>query len=76
MTVEPMVLGRVAELTAQIAELTAQRDMTVAEGVAAGARWADIGEALGVSAQAAHRRFRWVRWDPDSGPVWHEPPLG
>ena len=53
------VLGRVAELTAQIAELTAQRDMTVAEGVAAGARWADIGEALGVSAQAAHRRFRW-----------------
>ncbi|MBK6503689.1 MAG: hypothetical protein WAX12_17305 [Candidatus Microthrix subdominans] len=76
MTVEPMVLGRVAELTAQIAELTAQRDMTVAEGVAAGARWADIGEALGVSAQAAHRRFRWVRWDPDSGTVWHEPPLG
>ena len=76
MTVESTALERVVELTAQIAEQAAQRDAAVAEAVSAGARWADIGEALGVSAQAAHRRFRWVRWDPDSGVVWHQPPLG
>ena len=55
---------------------SATTNPAIAEAVTAGARWTDVGGALGVSAQAAHRRFRWVRWDPDSGVVWHEPPLG
>ena len=33
------------------------------------------GATLGVSAQAAHRRFRWVRHSPVTGEVWREPPL-
>ena len=75
MTVETTALERGGGLTGQIAELTAQRDAAIAEAVTAGARWTDVGGALGVSAQAAHRRFRWVRWDPDTGVAWHEPPL-
>ena len=31
----------------------------VAEARAAGTTWADIGEALGVSTQAAHQKYRW-----------------
>jgi hypothetical protein len=31
----------------------------VNEARAAGATWADIGEALGVSTQAAHQKYRW-----------------
>ena len=32
----------------------------VSEARAAGATWADIGEALGVSTQAAHQKYRWA----------------
>ena len=31
----------------------------VAEARGSGATWADIGEALGVSTQAAHQKYRW-----------------
>ena len=51
-------MERVVGLTGQIAELAAHRDAAIAEAVTAGARWTDVGGALGVSAQAAHRRFR------------------
>jgi hypothetical protein len=47
----------------------------VADAVEAGCRWVDIGRALGVSAQAAHRRFRWLRHSPVTGESWREPPL-
>ena len=40
-----------------------------------GATWAEIGEALGVSAQAAHKRYRWLRHSPLTGECWYEPPL-
>jgi hypothetical protein len=50
-------------------------DVAVATAVDAGCSWADIGRALGVSAQAAHRRFRWLRYSPVTGEVWREPPL-
>jgi hypothetical protein len=43
--------------------------------MAAGATWAEIGEALGVSAQAAHKRYRWLRHSPMTGECWYEPPL-
>ena len=32
----------------------------VAEARRKGATWADIGETLGVSTQAAHQKYRWV----------------
>jgi hypothetical protein len=28
-----------------------------------------------VTAQAAHKRFRWLRYSPITGETWHEPPL-
>ena len=42
---------------------------------AAGNTWAEIGRALGVTAQAAHKRYRWLRHSPATGETWHEPPL-
>lgn len=37
----------------------------VAQARAQGSTWADIGEVLGVSTQAAHQKYRWVAADPD-----------
>jgi transposase-like protein len=47
----------------------------VAAALADGATWAQIAAALGVSAQAAHKRFRWLRASTDGAEAWHEPPL-
>ena len=63
-------------ITALLAELEPRRDAAVAAAMDAGCTWTEIGEALGVSAQAAHKRFRWLRHSPLTGEVWHEPPLG
>ena len=63
-------------ITALLAELEPRRDAAVATAMDAGCTWTEIGEALGVSAQAAHKRFRWLRHSPLTGEVWHEPPLG
>jgi phage terminase small subunit len=68
-------LKRIGTITARLATLESQRAGAVAAAVDAGCTWAEIGEALGVSPQAAHKRFRWVRHDPATGEVWHEPPL-
>lgn len=50
-------------------------DAAVARAVHWGASWADIGDALGITRQAAHRRYRHHRWDPDTQTAWTEPPL-
>lgn len=47
-----------AALRASSAALEQQRDRAVEAAIAAGATWAQIGAALGVTAQAAHKRFR------------------
>ena len=62
-------------LTARIAGLETDRETAIALAVAAGATWAEIGCALGVSAQAAHKRYRWLRHSPATGETWYEPPL-
>jgi hypothetical protein len=62
-------------VAARLAAVESQRDAAVADAVEAGCRWVDIGRALGVSAQAAHRRFRWLRHSPVTGESWREPPL-
>ena len=68
-------LKRIETVTARLAAVEAQRDVAVAMAVEAGCSWADIGRALGVSAQAAHRRFRWLRHSQVTGETWREPPL-
>ncbi|HEV2368614.1 MAG TPA: hypothetical protein VGR90_01985, partial [Acidimicrobiales bacterium] len=59
----------------RLAAVESQRDTAVVMAVAAGCTWSEIGTALGVSAQAAHRRFRWLRHSPVTGETWREPPL-
>jgi hypothetical protein len=68
-------LERIASLTARIAAAEADRETAIARAVAAGATWAEIGAAAGVSAQAAHKRYRWLRHSTVTGETWHGPPL-
>ncbi len=57
-SVTPSPLRRVATLTAQLDALVTERDLAVSRALAAGATWVGIGEALGVSPQASHKRLR------------------
>ena len=68
-------LEKIEALTVRIADLEAHRARAVAAAMTAGATWAEIGHALGVSAQAAHKRYRWLRHSPATGECWYEPPL-
>ncbi len=68
-------LARVSSLTARISALEADRQTDIARVVTAGATWSEIGAATGVSAQAAHKRYRWLRHSTITGEPWHEPPL-
>jgi DNA-directed RNA polymerase specialized sigma24 family protein len=68
-------LATIKQVTARLRRLETDRATAVAAAVAQGCSWAEIGAALGVSAQAAHRRFRWLRADPQTGELWREPPL-
>lgn len=66
---------KIETITARPEALESQRDAAVATATDAGCSWAEIGRALGVSAQAAHKRFRWIRHSPITGETWREPPL-
>jgi hypothetical protein len=68
-------LQKIAALTVRLAELEADRERAVAAAMEQGATWAEIGEALGVSAQGAHKRYRWLRYSRLTGECWYEPPL-
>ena len=68
-------LRRIETVTARIAQAETDRRAAVAVALADGATWAEIAAALGVSTQAAHKRFRWLRASADGAEVWHEPPL-
>jgi hypothetical protein len=68
-------LERVALLTAEISAAGAARERQIARAVHHGASWAEVAGALGVTTQSAHRRFRWVRYDPVTGRCWQERPL-
>jgi len=68
-------LERIETLSARIAAVETDREKAIAMAVAGGASWAQLGRALGVSAQAAHKRYRWLRHSTTTGETWHEPPL-
>lgn len=68
-------LDRIAELTAEIDALEQRRAREVARAGFHDATWVQIGAALGVTAQSAHRRFRRLVYDPATGNVWHEDTL-
>ena len=68
-------LEKIEALTVRLAELEADRERAVAAAMERGATWAEIGEALGVSAQAAHKRYRWLRHSSVTGECWYEPSL-
>lgn len=68
-------LHLLVELTSHAAELDRRVHATVAAAVHHGATWKQVADALGVSAQAAHKRYRNARYDPTTRRVWQEPPL-
>lgn len=68
-------LEKIEALTVRLADLEAGRERAVAAAMERGATWAEIGEALGVSAQAAHKHYRWLRHSNVTGECWYEPPL-
>lgn len=70
-----VALARIQELTAAITELETQQTREVARAGFHRATWAQIGTALGVTPQSAHRRFRRAVYDPKTGISWTEPPL-
>jgi hypothetical protein len=70
-----VALGRIAELSVSISESETRRSREVARAMFHGATWAQIGAAFGVTAQSAHRRFRYEVYDPATGTSWSAPPL-
>jgi DNA-binding NarL/FixJ family response regulator len=68
-------LQRIEQLTGRLNRLTTERELAVARSLDDGATWAEIAQSLGCSTQAAHRRYRWLRYNPKTGVVWHERPL-
>lgn len=68
-------LQRIEQLTGQLTKLTTERELNIVRALDGGATWAEVAKSLGCSTQAAHRRYRWLRFDPKTGAVWHERPL-
>lgn len=68
-------LAKTADATRQLRRIETDLETAVARSMYWGATWAEIAEQLGVTPQAAHKRFRRLRYDPTSRKAWHEPPL-
>jgi DNA-binding NarL/FixJ family response regulator len=68
-------LRRIETLTRRLESLSTERELAVARARTAGVTWSEIANSLGCSPQAAHRRYRWLRFSDRTGEVWHEKPL-
>jgi len=68
-------LQRIEQLTGRLNRLTTERELAIARSLDDGATWAEVAQPLGCSTQAAHRRYRWLRYNAKTGAVWHELPL-
>lgn len=68
-------LATIGDLTVRTRELERLTQTAVAQAVHWGATWRQIAVVLDVTPQAAHKRFRRLRYDPGTGHAWHEPPL-
>lgn len=68
-------LSAASVLAAEAADLQRRTEHAVARALHWGATWRHIADALGVTPQAAHKRYRRIRYDPATRTVWHEPPL-
>ncbi len=71
----PSPLELVANLTAEIAVLEHRRRCAIFLAAQGGASWTQICRALGTTAQAAHKRYRWLHYNAVTDQTWHEPPL-
>lgn len=68
-------LAAAGELTAEATDLERRTETAVARALHWGATWRQIADALHVTPQAAHKRYRRLRYDPATRVVWYEPPL-
>ena len=68
-------LAAAATAASELEAARAALDAAVARALHWEASWADIGEAVGIARQSAHRRFRHLRWDPATRTAWAERPL-
>lgn len=64
-------LAELVDVTGQLGKLAARQDVLVACARAAGATWRQVADALGVSAQAAHKRYRDIKLD-HRGRAWRD----
>jgi hypothetical protein len=64
-------LFALGDLTAQLAKLHTRQDVLVARARAAGATWTQVADALGVTPQAAHKRYRDLKLDRRGRP-WRD----
>jgi hypothetical protein len=70
-----VALERITELSSEIRELETRLAREVARAGFHNATWTQIGGALGVTSQSAHRRFRYQNYDAATGTSWFAPPL-
>lgn len=64
-------LAELVDVTGQLAKLHTRQDVLVARARAAGATWTQVADALGVTAQAAHKRYRDIKLDRH-GRAWRD----
>ncbi len=57
-------LSRVGVHTIALAVTENERQREIARALHHGATWVEVADALDVTPQSAHRRYRWLRYDP------------
>lgn len=74
-TLKQAALDKTRDATRRLHRAENDVEVAVARAMHWGATWAEIANALGITTQGAHKRFRRLRYDPSTGQAWHEPTL-